>query len=402
MLKRGFFTLVLLTFGLIFGQINGAESPLVVYLTWLRHPDSTMTVHWISTDKETDDIVYYREKDDEHWKSAVGIHAPLPEGKNDLLIHTVEIIDLKADTIYTFKVGQDDLVNKFKTMPTVLTRPLRFIDGGDIYHDSIEILDKANSSAASFDPQFALLGGDIAYAADKYGKKPEDFSRWLAFLQSWETHMKTSDGRLVPVLPVTSNEDTKGRYDQTPNEAPFFYALFAMPGRQGYNVVDFGDYLTVILLDSGHSHPVYGDQVSWLSKTLKDRQHFPHKFAVYHVPAYPCVRPLTKPVSTLVRNHWVPLFEKYDLDVAFEHHDHAYKRSVLIRDGQEDPTGVLYLGDGGYGVSNPRKPASPDERWYIAASAQKTNFIVGTLYPNGERRFMGVDHEGNVFDEYSQ
>jgi len=387
---------------LICSSAFGAESPLATYLTWLKFPDSTMTVHWISTDQAPDDIVYYREHDDEPWKTALGIHAPLSEGKNDLLIHTVEILDLKADTVYMFRVGDDDQIKRFKTMPSSLTRPIRFIDGGDIYHDSVEILDKTNTSAAAFDPEFAFLGGDIAYAADKYGKKPEDFSRWLAFLQSWETYMRTSDDRLVPVLPVTSNEDTKGRYDQTPNEAPFFYALFAMPGRQGYNVVDFGDYLSVLLLDSGHTHPVYGDQVAWLSQTLKEREYVPHKFAVYHVPAYPCVRPLSKPVSTLVRNHWVPLFEAYNLSVAFEHHDHAYKRSVLIRNGQEDPTGVLYLGDGGYGVSNPRKPAAPGERWYIAASAQKTNFIVGTIYPSGKRKFIAVDHEGNIFDEFTQ
>lgn len=393
---------LLLALGLSISSLAGGDAPLTVYLTWLKNPESTMTVHWISTDAEAGDVVLYRERDDEPWKKASGRHAPLPEGRDDLLVHTVEIIDLKADTIYMFKIGTDDTVHKFKTLPSTLTRPLRFVDGGDIYHDSVEILDRTNKSAASFDPEFAFLGGDIAYAADKFGRFPEDFSRWLAFLQSWETHMKTSDGRHVPVLPVTSNEDTKGRYDQTPEQAPFFYALFSMPGIQGYSAIDFGDYLTVFLLDSGHTHPIQGDQTAWLKDALSQREHFPHKFAVYHVPAYPSVRPLSKPVSTQVRTHWVPLFEQYNLDVAFEHHDHAYKRSVLIRNGQEDPTGVLYLGDGGYGVSNPRKPDGPNERWYIANSAQKTNFIVGTLYPNGERIFQAVDSEGNIFDEFTQ
>ncbi|NGX58242.1 MAG: hypothetical protein K940chlam3_01147 [Chlamydiae bacterium] len=400
--KKSLFSLIFCTFCLFFSHIAAVESPLVVYLTWQQHPESTMTVHWISPEKESDDIVYYRQNDNEPWKKAVGIHDPLPEGRSDFLIHTVEILNLQPDSVYFFKVGDENKINKFKTMPREMTKPIRFIDGGDLYHDSVEILDKTNTTAAKFDPMFAFLGGDIAYAADKYGRKPEDFSRWLAFLQSWHKNMVTSDGRMVPVLPVTSNEDTKGRYDQTPKEAPFFYALFAMPGQQGYNVLDFGNYMTVVLLDSGHTHPVYGDQASWLEKTLKIREHFPHKFAVYHVPAYPCVRSMNKqPVSIHIRNHWVPIFEKHNLSVAFEHHDHAYKRSVLIRNGKEDPTGVLYLGDGGYGVSNPRKPASPSERWYLAHTAQKTNFIVGTLFPNGNRKFMAVDHEGDVFDEYS-
>lgn len=398
--KKSLFFLIFCSAAFIFAPLAAEESPLAVYLTWQQHPESTMTVHWISPKKQDNDIVYYRLVDDEPWKKAVGTHAPLPEGRNDLLVHTVEILDLQPDTVYMFKVSGDKKVHKFKTMPYKLTKPIRFIDGGDIYHDSVEMLDKTNSQAAKFDPMFAFLGGDIAYAADKFGRKPEDFSRWLAFLQSWEKYVKTSDGRMVPVLPVTSNEDTKGRYDQTPEQAPFFYALFSMPGHGGYNVLDFGNYLSVVFLDSGHTHPVYGDQTSWLKKTLSARKHVLHKFAVYHVPAYPCVRPMSKPVSTLIRNHWVPLFEKYNLDVAFEHHDHAYKRSVLVREGKEDPTGVLYLGDGGYGVSNPRKPAGPSERWYIAYSAQKTNFIVGTLYPDGSLKFMAVDQDGNIFDEY--
>ena len=61
--------------------------------------------------------------------------------------------------------------------------------------------------------------------------------------------MITSKGEIViPIIPSTSNEDTKGRYDQTPAQAQFFYALFATPGKQGYKVLDFGNYLSIWIL----------------------------------------------------------------------------------------------------------------------------------------------------------
>jgi acid phosphatase type 7 len=377
-----------------------AEKPLAVYLTWQSHPESTMTVHWISSADCPIDDIFYHDSEMQMWDVEQASHKTLPEGRDDLLIHKAELQNLSPDTVYYFRVAEDETVYKFRTMPAQMTRPVRFIAGGDMYHDSVEILDKMNRTAASFDPMFALAGGDLAYAADKFGEKPEDFERWLTFLRSWQNNMITTDGRMVPIIPVASNEDTKGRYNQPPSQAPFFYALFAMPGKQGYNVLDFGSYLSIFLLDSGHTHPVYGDQTSWLNKTLKERKHRLHKIAIYHVPAFPSVRDPEKPVSKMVRKYWVPLFEKYNLAVAFENHDHAYKRSRLIRDGKVDSSGVLYMGDGGYGVTEPRKPVDPAERWYLAETAQKTNFVVGTLFPTGERHFQAADQDGNIFDEF--
>ncbi len=58
-----------------------------------------------------------------------------------------------------------------------------------------------------------------------------------------------------------------------------------MPGPQGYNVLDCGNYLSLLLLDSGHTHPVEGAQTDWLKQTLAARQHVSHVFPVYHVPA---------------------------------------------------------------------------------------------------------------------
>ncbi|MFQ5532453.1 MAG: hypothetical protein ACE5EP_01240, partial [Candidatus Methylomirabilales bacterium] len=162
-------------------------------------------------------------------------------------------------------------------------------------------------------------------------------------------------------------------------------------------VLDFGRYMSLILLDSGHTHPIAGMQRDWLRQTLADRQDTPHLFAVYHVPAYPSVRPVNYGVSATIREHWVPLFEQFGLDVAFEHHEHVYKRTHPIRADKIDSRGVLYLGDGTWGVW----PRRPRDDWYLAKTAKKRHFIL-TMIEGQNRSFVAIDSEGEVFDRIEQ
>ena len=77
------------------------------------------------------------------------------------------------------------------------------------------------------------------------------------------------------------------------------------------------------------------------------------KFAVYHHPAYSSAPSRD---NKDIREHWVPLFEQHQLDLVCEADGHNIKRTVPIRNGKRDPTGVVYIGEGGLGVPQ-RQPA---------------------------------------------
>lgn len=387
--------LFLLPFNLLSSQEQ--ESPIAVYLTWQKHPESTMTILWITSSADQNSFVEYQMEGESEWLFKTGTATPLPEGYERFVVHSVEIEELKPNSRYGFKLEPGGDIYTFRTMPQQLRAPIRFIVGGDVYHDSIDTLIQMNRVAASRNPAFVLLGGDLAYASPKDIHKKENGQRWLDFIRVWYETMVTLDGDLIPLIPSTSNEDTKGRYDQTPAEAPFFYTLFPMPGKQGYNVLDFSSYMSIFILDSGHTHPIQGEQTAWLQKTLDKRTAVPFKFALYHVPAYPSVRGFYETVSPVVRRYWIPEFEKYGLTTAFEHHDHAYKRTHPIRQNKIDPTGVLYIGDGGWGVNNIRQPCTPDDRFYLAFTAAKRNFILVNLQPD-RVSFYAIDDLGRVFD----
>lgn len=380
----------LLFFLCLSARLFAEYDPIAVYLTWQRAPHTTMTVQWITGLERTSNLVEYQRVGESLWKKNEGKHYPMP-GNSPYLIHRSELSGLEPDSDYRFRTGQDGVIYKFRTMPSSLSTPIRFIVGGDIYHDKIEILEKMNRQAARQDPMFVLLGGDLAYNESRHGKP----ARWLDLLISWKKQMVTSAGRLIPLIPAIGNHELEKNHGCDPASAPFFYAFFPMGG---YGVLDFGKYLSVILLDSDHTHPIEGAQTEWLSKTLSERENVPHKIALYHVPAYPSVRDYHHKHSEKVRKNWVPLFEKMGLTVAFENHDHAYKRTWPLRNGKHDKDGVLYLGDGGWAVEKPRIPKHLSHKEYLAKTASSRNFVLVILHGN-DRHFIAIDENGLILDE---
>lgn len=381
-------------------RLAAAEfDPLAVYLTWMQKPESTMTICWITNLNSTSDLVEYQRKGETIWQRAMGNHIPMPD-QYPFWIHAVELTQLQPDTDYTFRITSEGVKFKFRTMGLDPLKPIRFVVGGDIYHDGLDAVRKMNRQAAKLDPMFAIVGGDLAYNDDKPSTMPNIMPRWMDWLISWKKDMVTPDGRLIPIIPAIGNHDVKKRKNnKVPSDAPFFYALFPFPGTQGYHVLDFGKTMSLIVLDSDHTNPIKGKQTLWLRKTLEERSKVPHKFAVYHVGAFPSVREYKGKSNSEIRKHWVPLFELYGVSTVFEHHDHAYKRTWPLRNGKVDfKSGVVYLGDGAWGVEDPRMPKKAERVWYLARTVRSRHVILSKIHGT-ERHFLAVDDNGNVIDE---
>ena len=383
------------------GQLLPAQSsapvgdPPAVYLTWQRDPTTTMTVQWHTTN-ETALRLEYRGTN-EPWRIVAGTHHPLPQ--TDRTVHFAEITGLTPRTDYEFRFADGGPVFRFRTMPKDLEKPVRFVTGGDVFHER-DWLDRMNTQAARLDPAFVLWGGDIAYSCGGTNRG-ENMSRWLELLDAWK-QTRAPDGRLIPLLATIGNHEVVGSYNRSPARAKGFYSVFATPGERGYASLDFGRYLSVFLLDSAHTHPIAGEQTEWLRSNLAARRRFTHLFAIYHVPAYPSFRRETDGENARIvpalRTNWVPLFERYGVRVVFENHDHTFKRTHPLLKGKVDPRGVVYLGDGCWGVDR-RKP-DPD-RWYLARTSSVRHCWLVTLYRDA-RHILAINEDGEVFDELFQ
>jgi hypothetical protein len=153
-------------------------------------------------------------------------------------------------------------------------------------------------------------------------------------------------------------------------------------------------------LDTGHIETIGGEQTQWLQKTLAERQERPHLIVANHVPAYPSHRAFDGPngepgTGYDQRLHWCPLFERYNVDVVLEHHDHTFKRTFPLTNGMRDKNGVLYLGDGSWGKL--RVPKTPEERPYLAATSSAYHMTLHRL--EGQQRFhMAMEETGKIAD----
>ncbi len=367
--------------------------PDTLFLTWQRDPTTTMTVQWIGKQGDVQDprICFAPKDSAEIQKSPTNAH-PFP--KTDRYVFRAELTDLKPGTEYEFTIGGTSPAYRFRTMPAKATDSFKFVSGGDC---GVNVHAVANNKiAAKQDPMFALIGGDLGYDD---GRSSETA---INFVRNYSQHMVDSAGRLIPMVVCIGNHEVSGGYDKPRKDAPFYFALHdGLYPERSYASLDFGDYLSLVLLDTGHVAPIKGEQTDWLAKTLAAREGISNLIVVNHVPAYPSYRPAPSSdtgkggTGAENREHWCPLFEKYNVDVVLEHHDHTFKRTHPMKNGHVDPDGIVYLGDGSWGKL--RAPQKPESRPYLAATHQAYHLTLHRL--EGEQRFhMAIDEDGKVID----
>ncbi len=385
-------------------SISGQFDPDGIFLTWKDDPATTMVIDFHTQDDALrEPVVDYRIYGEDPWNTASGDTRPFPY--TDRIIHRVHLSNLEPASLYEFRFGDDSRIYRFRTMPADPSKgTVRFATGGDTRHRK-DWMDRTNRVAMEYDLDFIAWGGDLAYADGM----EERVYRWIEWFDSIKETLIDDDGRVVPIIAGIGNHEVRNHYytrhegyEQTDawrkKLAPYYYTLFAFPGQPGYGTLDFGSYLSIILLDTDHSNPIDGIQTEWLHQALEKRKGVKHLFPIYHVTAFPSHRNYEAPFQRRIREHWVPLFEQYNIRVAFENHDHTYKRTHPIRDGKVSEDGVVYIGDGAWGVRT-RDVHSVDETWYLKRAESARHAIIVTLHGN-ECDMVMVDEDGDVIDRF--
>ncbi len=393
-------SLSLFLFLIFFLEVGGlgAKEPPALYLTWTKDPTTTMTILWHTPPEESTNEIYYKAKGETVWKKTEGENALLEP--YSLLVHTTELTHLLPDTDYLFKIGKEEEEYLFRTLPQTLSRDVTFAVGGDAYMQ-LYLFRKMNRAIAKKSPEFVVLGGDIAYTVGNITPfKGENWKlrRWQTFFAEWKEAMVTPEGRLIPLLIALGNHDVKTPHSKMHEGDLLLYTLFPLPrDLSSYYALTFGDYLNLFILDTGHRSRVYGQQTEWLKTTLANTPLTPYRMAVYHVSAYPSCYSFTGSIPTQIREHWLPFLDHYHFQAAFENHNHAFKRTHRIKNGALDPEGILFLGDGSWGV-NPRSPRTPSNTWYIAKASSTNAFWLNKL-TSEKASFTAIDIKGKVIDQ---
>src|SRR5436190_3923832 len=259
-------------------KVNGPSS---LFLTWHSDPTTTMVIQWIGNESSGPASIGYATWEKPLWQTAKVLLKPFVG--TDLKVHRCELTGLKPGTEYQFSLDDTKEPLRFRTMPAKATNTIQWVSGGDAGIDVHAL--NTNRVAAKQEPWFALIGGDLAYDD---GRKPDTF---VKFLENYRGLMVDKERRLIPMISCIGNHEVDGGYLGTRAKSPHYLSVFDGLFRDvTYGVLDIGDYLSLVLLDTEHIAPIEGEQTDWLEKTLKERQDKPHLIVANHVPAYPSYR----------------------------------------------------------------------------------------------------------------
>ena len=225
--------------------------------------------------------------------------------------------------------------------PTTNTRVVRLAVLGDVgTGDSHEwaTADLVAEAAAGrpFDA-LVLLGDNVYPNGDPRRLQDTVFGPFGAVLEQGTS--------LLPVL---------GNHDIQDGHAAGQVAALAMPGR--WYVTDMGPVLLIALDSNLVEDP---EQLLWLEATLAGAE-APWVIVAMHHPAYSAGYHGS---DEEIQKTWVPMFERYDVDLVLSGHDHDYQRTTPI-------AGVTYIVSGGGAKTRPTERAD-----YTAYAASVLHFL---------------------------
>lgn len=359
---------------------------------WTSDPSKNATISWSTAKPATKFVIRYREKNTDQAESIIAAkHGQFTSnGDAELHYYHARMTDLSPSTAYEFQIDSDGNLSPkmyFVTGPTD-ERTFSILHGGDSRSDRenrrqvnqmVSRMFGASNANESIDDDIIAVshGGD-------YVATGTNLKQWTDWMSDFELTI-SPDKRLIPIIPTRGNHD-KGE---------IFNQVFGFPeGDLNYYAINIGPIVRLVVLNTETS--TAGDQATWLDKELKaSRPENCWLFAQYHRPAYPAV----KAPGTALQS-WVPIFEKHNVDLVCESDGHTIKRTIPIRGNVKDETGVVYIGEGGFGVAQ-RTPKT--ERWYLQPPGMSGAASHAFLLTFSRKNLTGqcIQLDGKIADQFT-
>jgi hypothetical protein len=259
--------------------------------------------------------------------------------ENTVNQHSVVFTSLKPNTLYAYRVGdgvQWSEWNHFKTACKT-HEPFKFVYFGDIQDNVKSLCSRIFREAYKKAPDagFWLFIGDLVDNGDIDEEWAELFDAlgWIP--------------RMTPMIFLPGNHEYPDKRFIQEKEYKLFHLWrphFTLPENGPDDLketVYFVDYQGVrfVMLNGNEK---LEEQAKWLD-TILSRNTQSWTIAAIHQPMYSTGKNRN---NSLIQNLFIPVFDKYSVDLVLQGHDHTYSRTYKLRNGirvANDKNGTVYI-----------------------------------------------------------
>ncbi len=358
-----------------------------IMLTWSGSPKTTIDIQWRTNTTVPDGLVrYWVDGSHDTLTSSASLEALQDRMLfNDRYVHRfmTALKNLKPGSRYLYQAGSQtkqtwSSVNTFETEPANTDR-FSFIWFGDThcFPDSGKLV----SMAAQQNPDVAFysIAGDIVST----GLHHDDWDKFFEYSRNTFSQK--------PLMPVPGNHDRQDGLG-----AKLYYDLFSLP-KNGPEKVDpessysfeYGNAL-FIMIDATSE---VSDHTRWIEQKLSTSK-ATWKFVMFHFPPYNFEEPYLD-----IQQAWVPLFDKYHVDMVMGGHIHYYMRSRPMFNGKVVDSfnkGTVYA----ISISIPSKHDNMVEEPYAVKQYDEGYFYQRMEIDGKVLTYTTIDSNGEVKDEF--
>lgn len=362
-------------------NLGATANPDHITLTWVNDPDRTQTITW-RTDVTTlaGQVQYIETAEAKSWPRNVRTVTAKVEGLvtnlGNMNIHSATLTGLRPGTRYLYRVGGDAGWSEARTFTTAAAQmsDFKFLVFGDsqsinynVWRATLHQAFQANADAAFF-----TNVGDLVDVG-------QDYAQWNAWFDAAKGVVD-----FIPIMPVTGNHEyySPERQFRMP---VFFTAQFKLPANgpndlkgQVYSF-DYGDAHFSVLDSQGNEGgrfvPTMLDrQKAWLEEDLKmsDKK---WKIAFLHRSPYDNKM---GGANENIRKAFVPILDKYHVDVVFTGHDHVYARTYPLHSDvvvDKPYNGTVYVATGRSGTKTYKNALMNSRNEFFYNPLDEPNYI---------------------------
>ncbi|ULQ52137.1 purple acid phosphatase family protein [Flavihumibacter fluvii] len=308
-----------------------SKIPDQVMLTWSGDPATSVDIQWRTDTTIQDGKINYRKKGD-------GVVHSTDAGKfrledrllmNDRFINrfTAKITGLEPGTVYEYQVLPDTSWKPDYTFTTTAAdNDFSFIWFGDTHYSPEfgRMFNRADSSHP--DAAFYTISGDLV----SDGLYRDQWDKLISFAPQVIAKK--------PLMCVPGNHDNRYGLGAATYRAMFSYpenAPAGVPKEQTYSFT----YKNTLFLMLDCTSPIEA-QTGWIEEQLKNSK-ATWKIAMFHFPPYNFEEPYPN-----IQKAWIPIFDKYHVDLVLSGHTHNYMRSKPMTGGlvtNSYKKGTVYL-----------------------------------------------------------